>query len=117
MSKERFLLSKFIQVLNGAYTYRDSNNLKHVPVLLAWNTRTALRGTPEEKALLVAAAGEKIGGPVDTNPGGIITAPGGPGGPAEPGGPGLPMQRNRNSRCKKKYKLFVKLNMFRNEID
>ena len=72
-------------------------------MLLAWktpliDTPTALRDTPEEKALLVGAAREKSGGPVDTIPGEIITAPGGPGGPTEPGGPGLPMRRNQNSR-------------------
>ena len=63
-------------------------NLKYLPVLLAKNTPftdtpTAFGDTPEEKAL-VAAAGEKSGGPVDTIPGEIMTAPGGPGGPASP---------------------------------
>ena len=80
-------------------------NLKYLPVLLAkntlfTNTPTAFGDTPEEKAL-VAAAREKSGGPVDTIPGEIMTAPGGPGGPAEPGGPGLPRQINRNLRCEK----------------
>ena len=80
-------------------------NLKYLPVLLAKNTPftdtpTAFGDTPEEKAL-VAAAGEKSGGPVDTIPGEIMTAPGGPGGPAEPGGPGLPAEISRNLRCEK----------------